>query len=149
MDNKNDLITTGERIGIVAKQKGINLHKLADLAGIPYNTLYSIVKRKSERVSLVMVVNIAQTLNLNFYEVLGDEDRMIFDLGMCFERENTAEVFKTISTEYEHSMISDFRWLNDEGQKAAAEYVHIMSQMEKYRLPHTRDWIKPEIVPSL
>ncbi len=149
MDNKNNLITTGERIGIVAKNKGVNLHKLADLAGIPYNTLYSIVKRKSERVSLTMVVNIAQTLNINFYEILGDEDRMIFDLGMCFERESTAEVFNTISTEYEKTMISDFRWLNDEGQKVAAEYVHVMAQMEKYRLPHSRDWMEPEIASSL
>ena len=37
--------STGERIAELAKERGLTLRKLAILSGVPYNTLYSAVKR--------------------------------------------------------------------------------------------------------
>lgn len=145
MERKTHLVTTGERIGIVAKQKGINLHKLADLAGIPYNTLYSIVKRKSERVALWMVFKIAEVLETNVNQVLGDEDQALVSIGYAMKERDTNLFLNTVSTPYENEIIRSVRWLNDDGQKAAAEYIGIMAQMDQYRLPQSRDYMEVEI----
>ena len=43
-------MTAGEKIGNIAKAKKIPLRQIAIKAEIPYNTLYSIVSRKSNRI---------------------------------------------------------------------------------------------------
>ena len=75
-------MTTGQKIGNLAKAKKINLHKLADLAGISYNTLYSIVKRKSDKVDLDTVRKIALVLEVPPIEILGDTSLEMIDYGM-------------------------------------------------------------------
>lgn len=75
-------MTTGKRIGDLAKQKKINLHRLADLAGISYNTLYSIVRRESDKVDLDNVRKIALALDVPPIEILGDASLEMIDYGM-------------------------------------------------------------------
>lgn len=55
----------GERIGVIAKESGINLHKLSTMAGIPYNTLYSIVQRKSNKIDPEILEKIAGALGVS------------------------------------------------------------------------------------
>ena len=62
-------MTTGQRIGELAKKKKINLHQLAQTAGISYNTLYSIVRRKSDKVDYDTVRKIATALGVSQIEL--------------------------------------------------------------------------------
>lgn len=55
---------TGELIGIMAKDNGISLHQLAMDAGIPYNTLYAIVRRKSERIDIDTLSKLANSFGV-------------------------------------------------------------------------------------
>ena len=73
-------MTTGERIGQLAEERGISLHKLATLAGVSYNTVYSAVKRKSDRLDKKTVENIATVLEVPPSDILGYEIR---DLDDC------------------------------------------------------------------
>lgn len=63
-------ITTGERIEQLAKERGISLRKLATLSGVPYTTIYSAVKRKSDRVDRKAVEKISKALGIRIEEVL-------------------------------------------------------------------------------
>lgn len=60
---------TGEIIGDLAKKQGINLRQLAIKAGIPYNTLYAIVKRKSSRVDTETQIKIAKALGVHLRDL--------------------------------------------------------------------------------
>lgn len=66
-------MTTGERINQLAKERGLSIHKLATLAGVSYNTLYSAVKRKSDRVDRKIVEKVAKALDVDVRTVISDE----------------------------------------------------------------------------
>ena len=66
-------MTTGERIEQLAKERGMSLHKLASLAGVSYNTVYSAVKRKSDRLDRKNVEKIATVLEVPLSDILGYE----------------------------------------------------------------------------
>ena len=69
-------MTTGERIEQLAKERGLSIHKLAVLAGVSYNTLYSAVKRKSDRVDRKTVEKVAKALGVDLRAVISDEQYM-------------------------------------------------------------------------
>lgn len=73
-------MTTGERIEQLAKERGMSLHKLAALAGVSYNTVYSAVKRKSDRLDRKNVEKLATVLEVPPSDILGYE---IMDLDDC------------------------------------------------------------------
>ena len=56
---------TGELIGTIAKERGVSLRRLAIDAGVPYNTLYAIVKRKSTRIEPENLQRIATALKVS------------------------------------------------------------------------------------
>ena len=64
-------MTTGERIEQLAKERGMSLHKLAALAGVSYNTVYSAVKRKSDRLDRKNVEKLATVLEVPPSDILG------------------------------------------------------------------------------
>ena len=66
-------MTTGERIEQLAKERGLSIHKLASLAGVSYNTLYSAVKRKSDRVDRKTVEKVAKALGVDVTEIIETE----------------------------------------------------------------------------
>lgn len=92
-------LTTGQRIGDLAKRKKINLHKLADLAGISYNTLYSIVRRKSDKVDLETVHKIALALDVPPIEILGDTSLELIDYGMDMIGRGLKAAGRTVDTD--------------------------------------------------
>ena len=65
-------MTTGERIRQLADERGISIHKLASLAGVSYNTLYSVVRRKSDRVDLTTVEKVANVFNIDIQELISE-----------------------------------------------------------------------------
>ena len=58
-------MTTGELIGKIAEEKGINLRQLAISANINYSTLYAIVKRGSQNISREFLKKIADVLEVS------------------------------------------------------------------------------------
>ncbi len=64
-------MTTGERIEQLAKMRGMSLHKLATLAGVSYNTVYSAAKRKSNRIDMNTLERIASVLGVSVSDLSG------------------------------------------------------------------------------
>lgn len=100
---------TGEIIGNLSEQKGINLHQLAIKAGIPYNTLYAIVKRKSTRIEHETLERIAVALGVSVSDLLGQgkEDKPARPWGL-FLTEKLASVGCSIGIYEEDAYI----WIN-------------------------------------
>lgn len=67
-------MTAGERIKKVAEERGLSLRKVAIKAQIPYNTLYAIVSRKSNRVDIGTIQSIADALDVDIRYILGATD---------------------------------------------------------------------------
>lgn len=151
-------MTTGKKIGELAKKKGINLHKLAEQAEISYNTLYSIVKRKSSKVDMETVRKIALALDVHPIEIMGDESLTIMEYSMdLFERMQVSEVIndavrarKDSIDRFTHNelgliIIDLFDHLNHEGRSKAIDYMHDLSDNPKYQ---QKAFIKQEKPPE-
>lgn len=55
-------MTVGERIETLVKSEGTNLRQLAIRADVPYNTVYAIVRRNSDRIQWETLERIADAL---------------------------------------------------------------------------------------
>lgn len=66
-------MTTGERIEELAKEKGLSLRKLSTMAGVSYNTVYSAVKRRSDRVDRKIVEKLAKALDVDVRRIISDD----------------------------------------------------------------------------
>ena len=71
--------TIGELINTLAQERGLNLHKLATLSGVSYNTLYSIVRRKSDRVDRQIIEKVSKALNILPSELMPFDDDELFN----------------------------------------------------------------------
>lgn len=136
-------MTVGERIGSIAKDKGINLHKLSSLAVVPYNTIYSIVKRKSNRIDMNVLPQIATALGVDLLDLLPDDMAKLYRAGVEFGYDGSQHEIKSISryfesigyswTKPEEKIISAFSSLNADGQKKAIERVEELTEIPKYQ----------------
>lgn len=63
----------GYQIKTVLRSRGMTIKHLAELIGVPTNTLYSITKRDSNRVDPVILQRIAQALNVTVDCLRGKE----------------------------------------------------------------------------
>lgn len=148
-------LTTGEKIGILAKEKGINIHKLSVMIGISYDTLYSIVKRKSKKVDVKIIDRIAEVLNVG-YRFEGEE--IIFypfvdtietatsstinsSQGMISnsDKENNTENLNEFelqlfasNTFARDKIISQLDLLNEKGQQKALEQIELLTKIQEY-----------------
>ena len=85
-------MTKGELIGVCAKARGMSLRQLAAEADINYNTLYSAVTRKSNRISNDAIKKIAKVLEY-------PESRFIDeDLPAFSEKEEESEAMERVMT---------------------------------------------------
>lgn len=74
-------MTIGERIDRLVKGKGTNLRQVAIKAEIPYNTLYAIVKRKSNKIDPAILMKIASALDCDISSLISpkEEKEMIIN----------------------------------------------------------------------
>lgn len=63
----------GNRIEALCADKGLSIRKLALTADVPYSTLYSAIKRNSNRIDLDTLKKIANALGVEWYELLSDD----------------------------------------------------------------------------
>lgn len=61
----------GLRIKKILREKKLTIKQLAELSGIPLNTLYSITKRDSERVDRIILQKIALSLEVSEDDLIG------------------------------------------------------------------------------
>lgn len=85
------MLKTGEKIDLAAKSSGINLHRLSEKADIPYNTLYSIVRRNSDKVDLDIIRRLSLALDVSPISILGDDVLEWIDFGMDIYKKSTED----------------------------------------------------------
>ena len=77
----------GKRLEELMEKKGINTNELARLIGVAPTTLYSMIKRDSNRVDIDLVIKIAHALGMTADEFLSAEAPAPNTLAAHFEGE--------------------------------------------------------------
>ena len=149
-------MTAGEKIGNIAKAKKIPLRQIAIKAEIPYNTLYSIVSRKSNRINNNALLKIATALDVSVFELM-DSEKMFagFKKGVSepidLQNPDIQKALRryikdgklefpglvngsVLDAQYrENDLLYDFRKLNAEGQQKALERVQELTEIPRYQ----------------
>lgn len=119
-------MTTGERIGQIAKEKGLSLRKLAVFAGVPYNTVYSAVRRKSDRVDRKIVEKIAKALNIDIRRIISDDQFLQDYTETAFERYPEFDAVDAAIHVFAQK-------LNYDGRVALLNYAAALSQKDGFQ----------------
>lgn len=137
-------MTTGERIGHLAEEKGISLRKLSEKACIPYTTLYSIVRRNSDKISLKTLGKIADALDVSITNVLGDATTsMIFQSVELLDRLEKTVPDMFMGERLTARIEQAFSALNEAGQEVACERVEELAEIPKYQRTQDETATKP------
>lgn len=88
----------GKRLEELMAKRGINTNELAKLIGVAPTTLYSMIKRDSNRVDIDLIIKIAHALGMSADEFLSSEQYTPNTLAAHFEGEDfTAEEMEEIN----------------------------------------------------
>ena len=127
-------LTVGERIGQIAKEKKINLHQLSKMVDIPYNTLYSFVKRKSDKVNFESLLKIADALDVKIDELYDPEEVKKVE-GIVDRTWEIVRGFYGIdeNDQIVVSLLGSYNLMNLEGKLEAERIVNIIAGNPKYQ----------------
>lgn len=142
-------MNTGEAIGVMAKRKGFNLRQLAAKAGVPYNTLYAIVKRKSSRIDGKTLRRVADALEVSIDELEPFTPKVMrldadesWVVGSRFDTVVTTRMVDADTREARKAAKDDvlrllqfFDLLDGKGQTKAVELMELLSKVPEYRNP--------------
>lgn len=78
----------GKRLEDLMEKRGVNANELAKLIGVAPTTLYSMIKRDSNRVDIDLIIKIAHALGMTADEFLSPEPYAPNTLAAHFEGEN-------------------------------------------------------------
>ena len=131
----------GSRIKDQAQKNGITLRKLAEIAGISYNTIYSITKRDSNRVQGETLQRIANALGVTPTYLIGYDDRIVNPEQYTHEElsEIKAAAWEVYQQHIEETtslrayLNAAFSKLNETGQSIAVERVEELTEIPKYK----------------
>lgn len=114
----------GERIKALRKQKKISQKDLAEKLGITSNTLYR-YEHGDISISLEMLANIAEALDMSFLELVGDtkENRQAIESLAALKEDVEALLDYSIPDEVKLPLLRSFAQLNDDGRNKVIEYV--------------------------
>lgn len=134
-------MTIGERIGIIAREKGLPLRKVAQKALIPYNTLYSYVARKSNRIDRETLESIANALDVEPWQLMGYDGSIRVGVGKfnnkqlkkLVEELNSGSKSLLEAVPKEYVLLHYFYSLNETGQKKAVENVEDLAKIPEYQ----------------
>lgn len=105
----------GANIQKIAEEQGLSLKELARRSGVPYTTLYSLVKRDSNKTDHDSLDKIAIALNVNKWALVD------FDTILTAERGKNER------------LLLAFNQLNAAGQQKAVERVEELTEIPKYQ----------------
>lgn len=144
----------GSNISKFAIQKGYSIRQLALAAGVPYTTLYSIVKRDSNRIDNETISKISAALGISVNLLLGEYENMqnmaitqskrilnsddprtdkAAKIAVYYFENSLKEKGYTFSLE-EETVIFFLSKLNSSGQKKAIERIEELTEIPKYQL---------------
>lgn len=152
----------GAAIKEIAKEKGMSLKKLAEKAGISYNTLYSITKRDSKRVQSDIIQKLAVALDVSSDYILYVGSKLEFKDGFVIldsksgsgswisseylreisepghkidhvDMELVAEIIKFLSKKENSEILTAYSKLNEAGREKALERLEELCEIPKYR----------------
>lgn len=114
----------GERIKALRKQKKISQKDLAAKLGITSNTLYR-YEHGDISISLEMLANIAEALDMSFLELVGDtkENRQAIESLAALKEDVEALLDYNLPDEVKLPLLRSFAQLNDDGRNKVIEYV--------------------------
>lgn len=134
---------TGEIIGNLAKEKGINLRQLSIKADVPYNTLYAIVKRKSSRVDVETLLKIAKALDVHLRDL--SDNSWLEEIDRELGPEKLAALRSEVSssetdderkpTKLEQEIIELFLKLDDPARSALLGYANRLAEEMRNKPP--------------
>lgn len=134
---------TGEIIGNLAKEKGINLRQLSIKADVPYNTLYAIVKRKSSRVDVETLLKIAKALDVHLRDL--SDSSWLEEIDRELGPEKLAALRSEVSssetnderkpTKLEQEIIELFLKLDDPARSALLGYANRLAEEMRNKPP--------------
>ena len=119
-------MSTGERIAQLAKARNMSLHKLAELSGVSYNTLYSAMRRKSDRVDSRTLEKVARVLGVDVSVILSGE-QLAYTVAVdmlkdCPEMDTIDILIRVICNQLTHS-----------GRLALLKYADDLFHKPEYR----------------
>lgn len=71
MKTLNDVVV--ERLCTLMGERGITQYRLAQLSGVPFPTLKSIMQRRTNGITLKTIILLAEGLNMSASEFINDE----------------------------------------------------------------------------
>lgn len=104
----------GRQVGLICAKRGMSLRKLAIKAGIPYTTLYSAVKRDSDKMDLQLFARITEALDVSLVELLEVENK---------NTENETRL---------DSIIENYNQLNEAGKDDLAKHAEHLTYIPEY-----------------
>ncbi len=104
----------GRQVGLICAKRGMSLRKLAIKAGIPYTTLYSAVKRDSDKMDLQLFARITEALDVSLVELLEVENK---------NTENDTRL---------DSIIQNYNQLNEAGKDDLAKHAEHLTYIPEY-----------------
>lgn len=125
-------MSTGKRIGELAKEKNISLMQIAKQAGISYNTLYSIVKRGSNTVSYDKIVKIANAMGISEKQILTGSSAEEFQRRSDPVEINTGGPARFV-------LLDAYNKLNGLGQRIAVERVKELAKIKEYQATYAEN----------
>ena len=124
-------MTFGENLETILEEKGLNMHKLAEISGVSYNTIYSLVKRNSNKVSYSVLSKLAYALNLKPHDLLTDEEDTL--RAALREYNDVLKKEKQKIDRREKAVMTAFRKLNEDGQDVAIDRVKELTEIPRYQ----------------
>lgn len=104
----------GLRLKEILREKNMTIKELANISGVSLNTLYSITKRDSERVDIVLIKKIADALNVKLSQFLPDELAAKYDSyeNLAHELSSTYEmVAQETGDDHYSKSVSELQYL--------------------------------------
>lgn len=109
----------GEKLQGLMVAKGTNANELAQRAGVPASTLYSIIKRNNTKADIDVLIRIANILGVPV-EYFGEEESIWTSAGKKAFELSEAEV----------DVIKKYRQLSASGKKAVYTHLKFVLQEE-------------------
>lgn len=124
-------MTSAERIDAILKERGMSRRQLALKAKIPPSSLQSAIER-NKTISLEMQEKIAGALEVHVYELLGDDERLLFSTAEADVISNYLKQGYRFTND-EGILIRLYYAMNDDGQERAIEHVFELTQIPRYK----------------
>lgn len=128
----------GANVQKIAQKENISLKELSRRAGIPYTTVYNMVKRDSDRISPENVQKLADALKVGIGELYGL--KIIDGLEKCglpLERSNIHDIGQMLTDDAQNQkdeLDLAFNELNSKGRSEAIKRVKELKQIPEYSL---------------